>query len=96
MMGLWLEVSNKIEDTQFNLFIYFVFSGSRLWHTEVPRLGVKSKLLLPAYTTATATWDLSSVCKLHHTSQQRRIPNPLSEARDQTQVLTDASQVRYC
>ena len=29
---------------------------------EVPRPGVKSELQLPAYTTATATWDLSQVC----------------------------------
>ena len=30
-----------------------------LWHMEVPRLGVKSELQLPAYTTATAMRDLS-------------------------------------
>ena len=28
---------------------------------EVPRLGVKSELQLPAYTTATAMWDLSCI-----------------------------------
>ena len=28
---------------------------------EAPRLGVKSDLQLPAYTTATATWDPSSI-----------------------------------
>ena len=28
--------------------------------------------------------DLSSICDLHHSSQQCQIPNPLSEARDQT------------
>ena len=32
----------------------FVFWGLNLWHMEVPRLGVKSELLLPAYATATA------------------------------------------
>ena len=33
---------------------------------EVPRLGIESELQLPAYTTVTATWDLSCVCdKLH-------------------------------
>ena len=30
----------------------------------VPRLGVQSELVLPAYTTATAMSDLSCVCKL--------------------------------
>ena len=28
-----------------------------LWHMEVPRLGVKSELQLPAYTLAIAAWD---------------------------------------
>ena len=46
---------------------------------QVPRLGVKSELQLPAYTTATATPDPSSVCDLHHSSQQCQILNPLSE-----------------
>ena len=37
-----------------------------------------------AYTTATATPDLSHICDLHHSSQQRQILNPLKEARDRT------------
>ena len=37
---------------------------------EVPRLGVELELQLLAYTTATATPDLSQVCDLHHNSQQ--------------------------
>ena len=65
-------------------------------HMEVPRLGVKSELELPAYTTATATWNPSHVCDLHHSSQQPWILNPLSKARDQTRILMDTSQVRYC
>ena len=51
---------------------------------KVPRLGVKSELQLPAYTTATATQDLSCVCDLHHSSRQRWILDPLSEARNRT------------
>ena len=39
-------------------------------------------LQLPAYTTATATRDPSLACDLHHSSQQRQIPDPLSEVRD--------------
>ena len=49
---------------------------------EVPRLRVKSELQLPAYITATATWDLSHVYDLHHSSQQRQILNLLSEAKN--------------
>ena len=60
---------------------------------EIPRLGVKSEIQLLAYTTATATWDLSLVCNLHHSSQQHCILNPLSEARNRTCILMDPSQV---
>ena len=53
---------------------------------QVPRLGVESELQLPAYTTATATWDPSCVFHPHHSSQQRRLLNPLIEARDRTET----------
>ena len=49
-----------------------------------------------AYTTATAAQNLSCICDLHHSLQQCRILNPLSEARDGTHFLLDASHVRYC
>ena len=46
---------------------------------EVPMLGVvKLELQLPL----TAMWNPSWVCDLYHSSQQCRILNPLSEARD--------------
>ena len=35
---------------------------------EVPRLGVESELQLLAYTTATATRDLSLICDPYHTT----------------------------
>ena len=54
---------------------------------EVPKLRDKSKLQLPAYTTAAAMQDPSHVCNLHHSSRQCSILNPLSKARDQTCVL---------
>ena len=48
-----------------------------------------------AYTTATAMWDPNHVCDLHHSSQQCWIVNPMSEARDGTRILMDASRVQY-
>ena len=62
---------------------------------EVPRLGVKLKLQLPAYTTATAMQDLSRVGNLKRSSLQCRILNPLSEARDGTRILMDTSGVCF-
>ena len=52
------------------------------WCMEVTRLGVESELQLLASAVATAIWDPSRVCDLHHSSQQRRILNPLNKARD--------------
>ena len=74
--------------------IFFFFLQPHLWHTEVPRLGVKLELQLPAYATDTAMWALSHVCNLHQSSQQRWIFNPLSEARDRTHILMDTSRIR--
>ena len=51
---------------------------------EVPRLGVKSELQLPA--TATATQD-PNFCYLYHSWWQHQILNPLREAGDQTGIL---------
>ena len=59
---------------------------------EVPRLGVKSDLQLPAYTTATAMPDLSITTAHGNVG----ILNPLSGARDQNHVLMDTSQVHDC
>ena len=73
------------------------FWGLHPWHMEVPRLGVEWELQLPANTTAIATamQYLSLVCDLHHSSQQRRILNPLCEARDRTRNLTVPSWIDF-
>ena len=63
---------------------------------DVPGLEVKSELQLPAYATATATWDLSCICNLHHSSRQCGILDSLNEARNQTLILMDTSQTHYC
>ena len=44
----------------------FFFLGLHPQYMEVPRLGVKSQLQLPAYTTATATPGSSQICDLYH------------------------------
>ena len=60
---------------------------------EVPRLGVQLELQPPDYATAIAMCDQSCVCNLHHSSQQCWVLNPLSKARDHTDILMDASWV---
>ena len=77
------------------LFLFCFFLGQHPWHMEVPRLGVESELQLLAYTTDTATQDLSCVCNLQNSSRQCRILNPLSKARDQTQNLMVPSWIYF-
>ena len=82
----------------FLFFVFVLFFGlyrAVPQHMEVPRLGVESELQLLAYTTATATRDLSYICDLHHCSWQRRILNPLSKTRDGTCVLMDICQICF-
>ena len=74
------------------LFLFFCFLGLHPRHMKVPRLEVKLKLQLLVYTTATAMWDPSCICDLHHSSWQCWIPNPLRKARDQTRILMDPSR----
>ena len=78
------------------IFIFYlsVFLGLHLRHVEVPRLGIRLELQTLAYTTATAMWDPSRLCDLHHNSWQCWILNPQSEARGRARVLMDASRVR--
>ena len=76
LLGCW--------SVSLHLFFFFSFIFSRLhpWHMELPRLGVELEWQLLASTTAAAMQNMSLVCELHHSSWQRRILNPLSEAGD--------------
>ena len=60
---------------------------------EVPRLEVELELQLPAYATATAMPDPSCVYKLHHSSRQCQILNPLSKARGLLEITVTLAQV---
>ena len=64
---------------------FLSFSWPQLWHMEVPRLGVESELQLAAHATATAT----ATPDLSLGLWQRRILNPLSEARGRTLNLRE-------
>ena len=73
----------KILDLLLFIIIILVFRTAAA-DMEVPRLRAQSELQPPAYTTVIATQDESHVCDLYHSSRQRLILNPLSEARDRT------------
>ena len=73
-------------------FVFLSFLGPH------PRLGVESELWPLAYTIAKATWDLSHIFNLHHSSQECWILNPLSKARDQTSwilVIVVSAETRW-
>lgn len=48
----WVTMGIPIFSFLFFPFLFISFLQSYLWHMEVPRLGIKSELQLPAYTTA--------------------------------------------
>ena len=54
------------------IFLFLVYFGPHLWHVQVPRLGVKSELQLPAYTTAM----LDPSHHLQPTLQLTAMPDP--------------------
>ena len=88
-----IKAADKIKVVnQMTFFFFFVFIGPYPWHVEVPRLGVELELHLPAYTTAMGTLR---ICNLHLSSQQRRILNLLSKARDQTCVVLGNRQICF-
>ena len=68
-LGVWIFQSSPSGSERQPYFgCCFLFLVLHPWHMEVPRLRVTSELLLPA--TATATWDPSHFCDLHHSSRQ--------------------------
>ena len=79
-------------------FLFFIFGLFRA--SLVANGGSQARVRIGAIATglytATAVPDLSCFCDLHCGSPQRQILNPLSNARDQTCILIDASQIRFC
>ena len=74
--------------TETGLFCLLLFRAAPMAHRSSQARG-QLELQLLAYTTATIMWDQSCICDLHHSSWQRCILNPLSEAMDQIHVFMD-------
>ena len=93
-------LSSQVTQLFIYMYIYpfshiIIIIGGGLQHMEVPRVGGESELPLPAYTTATATPDLSRDCDRPYSLQQHQILNPPSKAKDHIHILMDTSRVRY-
>ena len=73
------------------LFIYFFVAAFMAYRSSQARVQVGAAT--EAYTTATATPDLSCICDLCCGLWQLQIINPLIEARDWTCILLDTSWV---
>ena len=82
-----------IHEIESIFFFFFVFSRAAPTAYGGSRLGGELELQLLAYTTVTAMLALSCTFDLHQNSWQCQILNPLNEARDQTHILMDPSQV---
>ena len=92
-----------LQSHTFYLFIYLFFIFGFCLFRAAPvayggsqargQIGVQPPAYATATATATAMPDLSCVCDLHHSSWQCQVLNPLREARDQTRILMDPSQV---
>ena len=78
------------------IFTFFAFKGRTRSIWKFPSQGSnQSYSCWPIPTaTATATWDPSCICNLHHSSQQHWILNPLRKARDRNRVM-DTNLVCY-
>ena len=79
----------------FFFFFFFLLFRAAIKAHEVPRLGIKLEMQLPAYTTAIATLDPTHIFNLYCSSRQHWILNPLSKARVQTCIFMDTSQVHF-
>ena len=77
------------------IFNFWLFRATPMAYGSSQARGEKLKLQLLGYTTATGTRDSSRVPNLHHSSWQCQIPDPLSEARNQTHILMDPSWILF-
>ena len=80
-------------ESQVSPQVFFSSSSSSfffflLFRATPSAYGSSPELHLPAYATATETWDPSCIFDLHY-SWQCQISAPLSEARDRTRLLMD-------
>ena len=79
----------------FGVFCCFFFLWLHLNHMDVPRLGVKLELQLPACATTIATWVPSHIYDQHHRLWQCWILHPLSKASEPAMELAFLQTLCY-
>ena len=79
----------------FFFFFFFCFLGPHTRHMEVPGLGASNQSYSCWPTPQPQQLGIQAMSDLHHSPQQRLIPNPLSEARDQTCNLMVPSWISF-
>ena len=84
-------LDERLYFTQVNTFFFFLRAAPVVYGSSLASGQIWAAAA--AYATATATRDLSLKCNLCWGLQQCQILNPMSEARDRTHILMDASQV---
>ena len=88
-------LSNREARTE--ILYLFIYLGLHLQHMEVPRLGTES-LALAAGLRHSPLGPTQHLRPTPHLTAMPKVPshlNPLSEARDQSHVFMDPSQVHY-
>ena len=70
----------------FSFFLFFLFMAAPVAYGNS---WARGQMGATAEATATATLHLRGIYDLYYSLQQRQILNPLSEARDQTCILTE-------
>ena len=82
--GRWPQVCSGTGLLFVFFFVFFVFGLFRAAPTAYGGSQARGQIgaVALAYTTAMATPDLRRICDSHDSSQQHRILNPLSKARD--------------
>ena len=93
--GILLSYKKERNATFLFLFLFFcLFRAAPMAYGGFQARGLIGAVATGLYHSQ-ATSDLSHVCDLHHSSQQRQILNPLSEARDLTCNLMVPSWIHF-
>ena len=88
------EVSDVVKSTQTSesKVCFFLFKGPRVWHMEVPGLGVELELQLRPTPQPQQHWTEPHLWSMLQSVATPEL-NPLSEVRDRTHILMDISWV---